>query len=63
MIFVDDYLPNLESVKQLCIKLNINFGGFYYKLEILRFQKLLQEQLWLSCNDLNNSNKKIKYLK
>lgn len=57
IIFVDDYLLNLESLKQLCIKLRINFNGFYYKaafvtalpkinkkLEILRFQKLLQEQ-------------------
>lgn len=31
IIFVDDYLPNLESVKQLCIKLKMNFLGFIIK--------------------------------
>lgn len=72
IIFVDDYLPNLESLKQLCPKLGINFYGFHYKaaslvplpkihekLEIIRFKKLLQEQLWLNYNDINHSNKKL----
>ena len=76
IIFVDDYLPNLESLKQLCIKLGINFYGFHYKaaslvplptvnekLEILRFQKMLHERTWLNYNDINFSNKKIKSLK
>lgn len=68
IIFVDDYLPNLESLNKLCNKLKINFHGFYYKaaslmplpeinekLEILRFQILLQEQLWLSYNKVNRT--------
>ena len=72
IIFVDDYLPNLESLKKLCVKLGINFYGFHYKaaslvplptinekMEILRFQKLLQEQLWLNYNDINHINKKL----
>jgi hypothetical protein len=76
IIFVDDYLPNLESLKQLCIKLGINFYGFHYKaaslvplpkinekLEIIRFQRLLQERLWLNYYDINLSNKKIKSLR
>lgn len=76
IIFVDDYLPNLESLKRLCIQLEINFYGFHYKaahvvplpkinkkLEIIRFQKLLQEQLWLKNHNIIRSNKKIKYLK
>lgn len=75
IIFVDDYLPNLESLNQLCIKLAINFHGFYYKaaslvplpkinekLETLRFKILAQEYLWLNYNKLNRINKKNKHL-
>lgn len=71
IIFVDDYLPNLESLNKLCNKLKINFHGFYYKaaslmplpeinekLEILRFQILSQEQLWLNYHEVHNTRLK-----
>lgn len=75
IIFVDDYLPNLESLKQLCTKLKINFHGFYYKavsliplpeiieqLETLRFKILAQDSVWLNYNEIKHKVKQIKYL-
>lgn len=61
VIFIDDLIENLESLRQTCLKFNINFHGFHYKaaalmplldidedLERLRFAVLEKELTWLS---------------
>ena len=67
IMFIDNNLKNLESLKQLCLKLNIDFCGFHYvitsfmplpnineDLEELRFKILEQEGSWLSYQQLKN---------
>ena len=67
IIFVDNRFANLESLKQLCLKLKINFHGFHYVvtsfmplpyideyLEKLRFEILEQEGFWLNYKQLIN---------
>lgn len=69
IIFVDDYINNLESLKQLCIELEINFYGFHYKaaslrslpninedLEKLLFKNLEQNLYWLNYEKLLDKN-------
>jgi Protein of unknown function (DUF2608) len=69
VIFVDDLIENIESLKQLCFELNINFYGFHYKaasliplptinedLEKLRFAILEKEFTWLSLQKLQDKN-------
>lgn len=66
IIFIDDYLYNVVSIQQLCIKLKISFYGFHYKatslkplpvinsqLEIVRFKILKNEHKWLNYEQLN----------
>lgn len=61
IIFVDDYLPNLQSLEKLCNKWKIKFYGFHYtgvpvipsfkinkKLENLRFKILETEYCWVN---------------
>jgi len=72
IIFIDDYLYNVASIQQLCIKLKISFYGFHYKatsllplpiineqLETIRFKILKNEHKWLNYQQLNNI--KLKY--
>lgn len=69
VIFVDDLIENIESLKQTCLKLNIDFYGFHYKaasliplpaidedLEKLRFEILEKEFTWLSHEKLQDQN-------
>ena len=69
VIFVDDLIENIESLKQICLKLNIDFYGFHYKaasliplpiidedLEKLRFEILEKEFTWLSHEKLQDQN-------
>ena len=69
VIFVDDLIENVESLKQTCLKLNIDFYGFHYKaasliplqtidedLEKLRFEVLEKEFIWLSHQELQHKN-------
>ena len=69
VIFVDDLIENIESLKQICLKLNIDFYGFHYKaaslislpaidedLEKLRFEVLEKELIWLSHQELQHKN-------
>ena len=69
IIFVDDYMGNIESLKKLCINLNLNFYGFHYKavsliplpaidehLENVRFKILEQECVWLDYNKLKQKH-------
>ncbi len=69
VIFVDDLIENIESLKQTCLKLNIDFYGFHYKaasliplpaidedLEKLRFEILEKEFTWLSHEKLQDKN-------
>jgi Protein of unknown function (DUF2608) len=66
---LDDLFENIESLKQLCFELNINFYGFHYKavsliplptidedLEKLRFAILEKEFTWLSLQKLQDKN-------
>lgn len=66
-IFVDDLFVNIESIKNLSLKLKVNFYGFHYKaasfmplpiidpkLENLRFKILEQEGCWLGYKQLIN---------
>ena len=61
IVFVDDILENLESVQDLCKKLQINFEGFEYKRadeipeieldkknEQIRFKILEQKYRWIT---------------
>ena len=65
IIFVDDCMRNIVSLKNLCIKLKINFYGLCYRavylmplpvinehLEKLRFDVLEQECVWLGYSEL-----------
>jgi hypothetical protein len=67
VIFVDDLIENVESLQQICLKLNIDFYGFHYKaasliplptidedLEKLRFAILEKEFTWLSHEKLQD---------
>ncbi len=69
VILVDDLIENIESLKQICLKLNIDFYGFHYKaasliplptidedLEKLRFEILEKEFTWLSHEELQDKN-------
>jgi hypothetical protein len=73
IIFVDDDLNNLKSLEKLCIKLNINFYGFYYtavslmplpkikkSFEKLRFKILEQEHCWLSYKEIAELKEQMK---
>lgn len=67
IIFVDNHFVNVESLRQLCIKLKIEFNGFHYiatsfiplplineHFEKLRFNTLEKEEVWLSYTQLEN---------
>lgn len=67
VVFIDDLIENIESLQQICFKLNIHFYGFHYKaasliplptidedLEKLRFEILEKEFIWLSHKKLQN---------
>lgn len=60
IIFIDDYLPNVSSLEEMCNKLKINFEGIHYtaadsmmpikineKKEDLRFELLEKQKRWL----------------
>lgn len=65
IIFIDDLLENIKSLKKLCIKLKINFYGLHYvvksfdlmpnidvDLETLRFKLLEEQEYWLDYKQL-----------
>lgn len=65
IIFIDDQLPNLESLEKMSTRLKIKFYGLHYtatsempvpvineQIEKLRFQVLEQEHLWLNSSEL-----------
>jgi len=65
IVFVDDSINNLESLRKLCIKLKIDFHGFHYvavslmsmqvideNLEKLRFKILELECSWVGYKEL-----------
>jgi hypothetical protein len=69
IIFVDDMLNNIESLKNLSDKMQIEFYGFHYtavsemplpiinkETEKLRFQILEQEHEWLTHNEMAERN-------
>ena len=70
VIFLDDLIENVESLQQICLKLNIDFYAFHYKvasliplpaaidedLEKLRFEVLEKELTWLSHQELQHKN-------
>lgn len=65
IIFIDDDLDQIESVKKACKKLGVNFIGIHYteakliplpklneEMEKLRFEILEKEHIWLSDQEL-----------
>lgn len=65
IIFIDDDLDQIESVKKACKKLGLNFIGIHYteakliplpklneEMEKLRFEILEKEHIWLSDQEL-----------
>lgn len=65
IIFIDDDLAQVESVKKACQKIGVNFIGIHYteakliplpklneEMEKLRFEILEKEHIWLSDQEL-----------
>jgi len=70
IVFVDDLLPNIESIQKMCNRMMINYHGIHYTAvenmqqpclnennEILKFQILESEYIWLTDDLLENYSK------
>jgi hypothetical protein len=75
IIFIDDKLENIESVKKMCQKYNIKFHAIHYiavslmpeplvdkNLEDLRFKILKEKSIWLDYEELRRYQNRIKLI-